>query len=80
MSENPSFGNLKTDPNAKNRRRGVKFFDSADWAMRNQQGGSECQLQDSPPTTTSLDIKPNNSYISEDVSPLSNLTDSPLFG
>ena len=31
----PGYGKLKPNPKARGRRGGVKFFDSADWAMKN---------------------------------------------
>ena len=39
------FGNLKSNPKARGRRGGMKFFDSADWAMKNADAGKP---QDQP--------------------------------
>ena len=39
------FGNLRPNNKARNRRDKVKFFDSADWAMRQQNQAGEQQEQ-----------------------------------
>lgn len=35
--QKPNLGGLKPNPRARGRRDKVKFFDSADWAMKNQE-------------------------------------------
>lgn len=42
----PNLGGLKPNPRARGRRDKVKFFDSADWAMKNQEGNDSSR---SPP-------------------------------
>lgn len=37
----PMLGNLRPNPKARGRRDKVKFFDSADWAMKSQNDANE---------------------------------------
>ncbi|EAY05262.1 hypothetical protein TVAG_020080 [Trichomonas vaginalis G3] len=67
--QSSGYGKLKANPKARNRRGGVKFFDSADWAMKN---GNE-QKQEEQPTTV-----PYNAQITEGEAPADG--ESPLAG
>ncbi|OHT16060.1 hypothetical protein TRFO_42106 [Tritrichomonas foetus] len=45
----PKFGNLRQNSKARNRRDKVKFFDSADWAMRQQNQAASGESQEQQP-------------------------------
>lgn len=70
--QNSGYGKLKANPKARNRRGGVKFFDSADWAMKN---GNENQKQEEEQQPTTV---PYNAQITEGETP--NEGESPLAG
>ncbi|OHT15345.1 hypothetical protein TRFO_42573 [Tritrichomonas foetus] len=52
------YGGLSSNRRAKNRRDNLKFFDSADWAMRNQnpQNSPEQNKEDQLPSANSFNI------------------------
>ncbi|KAH0787143.1 hypothetical protein GPJ56_009141 [Histomonas meleagridis] len=72
----PNLGRLKANPRARGRRDKVKFFDSADWAMKSQQGD---QQQDNPlpPSLASYTEQGNKK---DDGSSLLANNDSPIVG
>lgn len=72
----PSFGNLKANKKARGRRGQVKFFDSADWAMRNREEGGSEQPQEcapapaGPPNLSPFVAAPEDESPQEGESPL----------
>ncbi|KAH0785248.1 hypothetical protein GPJ56_010891 [Histomonas meleagridis] len=71
----PNLGKLKANPRARGRRDKVKFFDSADWAMKSQQGDQ--QGNPLPPNLASYTEQGNENGES---SSLAGNNDSPIIG
>ena len=70
----PGYGKLKPNPKARGRRGGVKFFDSADWAMKNGDKQMPSDQQPAVPYTQIVE----GEQPKEGESPLAN--ESPLAG
>ena len=72
----PNLGKLKANPRARGRRDKVKFFDSADWAMKSQQGDQQTQDQLPPPNLVSYTEQGNEKDVTASLAG----NDSPLIG
>jgi len=70
MSSGGKFGNLKPNNAAKQRRGAVKFFDSAEWAMKGQTGCAQCNIPDSPNVTQDTISQNEGKDQNEGISPL----------
>ena len=70
----PGYGKLKPNPRARGRRGGVKFFDSADWVMKNGDKQAEPAEQPAVPYAAIAE----GEQPAEGESPLAN--NSPLQG
>ena len=64
----PGYGKLKPNARARGRRGGVKFFDSADWAMKN--GDKQAQPAEQPAVPYATNIE--GEQPAEGESPLAN--------